>query len=293
MIVSEITSGLGNQMFQYAAGRSLSVKNKTSLFLDIEYFKNTETTEFRTARLFELDIFNTKYKISNDKIIKTFYPAGLFYKLFNKVILKSKIYSELDFNFDKSFFMQKGNIFLKGYRQSEKYFKHIAEFIKEDFKFIKTKSELTLSVSKDISGCNAVSIHIRRGDYVSSPAAASFHGVLRHQYYHEAMLIIEKQIDNPVYYIFSDDNNWVREYFVKGKQNIKFIDFNNGSDSWQDMFLMSKCKHNIIANSSFSWWGAWLNENADKIVIAPKIWFADKQMNSQTNDLYPKGWVDI
>ena len=131
-----------------------------------------------------------------------------------------------------------------------------------------------------------ISIHVRRDDYLSSKYVSGFGGICTIEYYNKAVERIKEEVIDPVFYIFSDDINWCREN-LKLEQGV-FIDWNTGKESWQDMFLMSQCKHNIIANSSFSWWGAWLNSNSEKIVIAPRIWW-----NGLKDDVVPDSWIRI
>ena len=136
----------------------------------------------------------------------------------------------------------------------------------------------------------AVSLHIRRGDYVSNPVTNNYHGTCSLAYYKKAVLLLKEKIENPSFFIFSDDLLWARENldFIN---DMTFIDLDKSIPDHEEMHLMSQCKHNIIANSSFSWWGAWLNENSDKIVIAPKKWFSDNTIN--TEDLIPAKWMRI
>jgi hypothetical protein len=130
-------------------------------------------------------------------------------------------------------------------------------------------------------------MHIRRGDYVSLKISNELHGVLPLEYYYNAIELIKKQNPNITVFVFSDDIPWVKEN-LKLKDKCVYVDFNSGENSVFDMFLMSLCKHNIIANSSFSWWGAWLNQNKNKIIVAPENWFAKKEMLN--NDLIPDAW---
>ena len=136
----------------------------------------------------------------------------------------------------------------------------------------------------------SVCIHIRRGDYVEDIITNQFHGVCNLDYYYRSIEYIASKIKNPYFFVFSDDPLWVKQNLIL-KYPCDYIDQNFGKKDYEDMRVISKCKHNIIANSSFSWWGAWLNINPNKIVIAPKNWFKSKAIN--TKDLIPESWFKI
>ena len=179
------------------------------------------------------------------------------------------------------------NIYLSGYWQGEKYLENTNYNINNYFKF-NCANKLT-KISEKIKNTNSVSIHFRRGDYVNNIKTNTFHGLCGFNYYNNGIKFISKNISNPIYFVFSDDINWVKQNF---KLNYPTIYIEDNKD-YEDMYLMSLCRHNIIANSTFSWWGAWLNKNPDKIVIAPQKWFADKVKNKNTNKIIPKEWIRI
>ena len=293
MIITEINGGLGNQMFQYACGRALAHKNKERLYIDTRSLINAKTTVEFTARPYELGIFNIQAEEMSPALRSRFFPKAIPLKVLYKWILNYKIYTEPAFYFNKAIFEVKGNVFLRGYWQTEKYLKAAEDIIRKDFAFEKKKNEETLALADSMQRTNAVSLHVRRGDYVSSPSANSFHGLAGLEYYQKAIALIKEKTVDPFFYIFSDDAAWAEEHLAKDNSNTLVIKHNTGKDSWQDMYLMSICNHHIIANSSFSWWGAWLNNKEGKIVTAPKIWFADEKMNNQTRDLKPAGWLEI
>ena len=177
--------------------------------------------------------------------------------------------------------------YLNGYWQSEKYFNSAKDIILNDYKCNFKENDVNLEVLKDIENTNSVSIHVRMGDYKSSENADRHFVIRDAKYYERAIERIKKSVDNPKFFIFSNDIQWVKENLPL--DNSVIIDWNQGKDSYKDMFLMSKCKHNIIANSSFSWWGAWLNENKDKLVIAPDRWFN----NIQAPDVICDSWIKV
>ncbi|MCK4744844.1 alpha-1,2-fucosyltransferase, partial [Candidatus Parcubacteria bacterium] len=201
--------------------------------------------------------------------------------------LRLVITKEQHSHFDSKILKLIGNIYLDGYWQSEKYFKNIENSIRKEFTL---KNDLQLKAKKllrKIKNTESISIHIRRNDYISHKPANQYHGVCHLSYYKKAINVIIKKIDDPHFFVFSDDIDW-----CKKNLKIKFPTiFVEGNKDYEDLILMSKCKHNIIANSTFSWWGAWLNNNPNKIVIAPKKWFRKKSIN--TKDLIPKTWIKI
>ena len=197
---------------------------------------------------------------------------------------------EESFTFDERIMKLKGNLYLDGYWQTEMYFKSIRNELLDDFEIKSSPSGENSSMLDLICKSNSVSVHIRRGDYVNNAETFQKHGVSSMEYYNKAINYINKRVENTHFFIFSDDIEWVRQNFTI-KHAIHFIGFNDASKNFEDLRLMKNCKHNIIANSSFSWWGAWLNENPNKIVIAPANWFNDISVN--TNNLIPSDWVSI
>ncbi|MXV17462.1 alpha-1,2-fucosyltransferase [Hufsiella ginkgonis] len=282
MIVVTLLGGLGNQMFQYAFGRHLAIKNKSRLVVDLSMLLARNPEIDYTFREFELDVFNVSFSNFND-VRNTF---G--YRLARK--LKQVTYLNEDGKpFDPALLQIKGDAHLIGYWQTEKYFAEVSDVLRNDFTFKIPPGPGSQHVIDAIVHSNAVAIHFRRGDYVSLPSA-SIHGVCSPDYYRQAMAYIEANVVNPHYFIFSDDIPWVKANITFPGQHT-FVEGNDGKKSFEDLRLMSLCKHNIIANSSFSWWGAWLNANKRKIVVAPKAWFRDPSVNA--SDLIPETWIRI
>jgi len=272
MIVVRIYGGLGNQMFQYALAKALAIGKKQKIKLDISAF---ESYKLHNYSLFNFNIKSDIYK-----------PPGRYRKKIRNLFFKNCQYNELDFGFDKEVFNLNGDdIFLHGYFQSEKYFLKYATEIRNDFKVVSELKIQTQETLDYINKVNSVSIHIRRGDYVNNPK----HGIETEQYYKKAIELIEEQVPNPVFFVFSDDPDWVKSNLSLLHETI-FVDFNDAASNFEDLKLMATCKHNIIANSSFSWWGAWLNENENKVVITPKKWFNDA---TNSNDVIPESWIKI
>lgn len=297
MICIKLNGGLGNQMFQYALGRSLSAKHNCQLFLDISALSNLDKTKSQIIRNYELEIFDVTAKIATRDILKKIKPPilkiinTLTYILGFKGINFKNYYIEQSFSFDYNVLNVSNNCFLSGYWQSHKYFSNIENILKKEFQFPLISDKLNLELMNSIQNKNSVSIHVRRGDFLNN-AIHRIHGTCSIDYYRSAIQYIESNLDDIEYFVFSDAIDWVVEN-LKFKKNVHFVIGNYSSKSFVDMHLMSKCKHNIIANSSFSWWGAWLNDNPNKIVVAPKKWFAHKELNFQTNDLIPDSWIRI
>lgn len=180
--------------------------------------------------------------------------------------------------------------YLQGYWQSEKYFSEIADVLREDFKFRQPLSEINAQWADKITQCHSISLHIRRGDYVSNPMTHKVHGVCQLDYYYRAIEYITSLIDDPVFFVFSDEAEWAKSN-LEISHPVYYVENNTGQESYNDMRLMSLCRHHIIANSTFSWWGAWLNNSPEKIVIAPQKWFATSDKDD--SDLIPKTWIRI
>lgn len=278
MIKVRIYGGLGNQMFQYALGKSMSLNNNTKLTLDISwYYKYGKNTK----RRFGLDEFNIDAKISkgvfSGLINRALYKIGLFN---NGYIKEKKL-----FGFDQSI-TNYNNVYLDGFWQNKDYFKDFSDNIKKDFSLKETPTYNISIFLKKINDSESVAIHIRRGDYVDNSHANNFHGLCSLEYYNQAISHIKNRIKNPYFFIFSDDIEWVKKNLVIGEQ-VAWVSGNKFSDT-EELFLMSACKHDIIANSTFSWWGAWLNSYNKKIIIAPKKWLNDKRF--EVNGLILDEW---
>lgn len=278
MKLIRLTGGLGNQMFIYAFYLAMK-KRFPSIRLDM-----SEIVVYKLHNGYELNnIFNIEidgFRIN--KILKKIYIYLLFKKV--KEHCENKYFPE---PYTKQYSWP--NIYYKGYFQSELFFEEIITEVCKAYTFDLSKlNKRTRSCAMLINKCqNSVSIHIRRGDFFIPKNIKEYGNICTDEYYRKAVHIIEKNIPNPEYFIFSDDINWVQEN-LKLPQGT-YVDWNKDLDSWQDMFLMSECKHNIIANSSFSWWGAWLNKFEKKIVIAPSKWFNTKA----TPNIHPVSWTII
>lgn len=263
MISVKIMSGLGNQLFQYASAYALAKKLNTSLTLDISHYLGS-----KDFRKFELGKLNLHFASFTKKTA---------FKSFITEISKSKkirnwlnLYSmpsyfiEEDYGHNDSFMRLRNNTYLDGYFQSVYYFEHNKADLKEQFKCIAPSSYI-LEWKNRCMDCNSVAIHIRRTDYMDN----SFYYQIPNTYYDHALQIIEKKIDNPQFLIFSDDYAWLKKNKYAFPINAILMETR---DAVTDFEVMKSCKHFIIANSTFSWWAAWLGDYHEKIVVAPRQW---------------------
>lgn len=289
MIITKLIGGLGNQMFQYATGRRAAYANNTSLKLDITEYENQVGM---TPRKYMLSIFNIQESFATESEINKLKKNNFIQKILRKINPASanKSYIKEKHNhFDSNILDISGNIYLNGSWQSEKYFSDISNIIRREFTFKNNLNKINNRILTTINGVNSVSLHIRRGDYVSNPVASQILGVLSLDYYKNALAFITKKVKDAQIFVFSDDIVWAKKN-LKTSLPISFIDHHKENMSpHEDLRLMSYCKHHIIANSSFSWWGAWLSDNPQKIVVAPKRWFNNPNLN--TKDLIPQDWI--
>lgn len=290
MIVTQIYGGLGNQMFQYAAGRALSLARDETLGLDTSaFFAYALHQGFELARVFDL---NTP-QLSREQLHQSFgwrvFPLAqrLAARWPHFPLADKRMVIEPHLDYWAGMADVPSHAYLRGYWQSDRYFQACADTIRADFQFKNSLQGKALAWAEHMQAVPSVSLHIRRGDYVANPTAFAYHGVCAPDYYREAVDAIATQVDCPEFFVFSDDLAWAREN-LNLQYPVHYVDGNDGINSYRDMQLMSLCCHHIIANSSFSWWGAWLNARADKRVIAPARWFAAKPA---PKGLLPESWI--
>jgi hypothetical protein len=203
---------------------------------------------------------------------------------------KKAYYVERDFAFDEGFYDRTPPVYLDGYWQSWKYFEPNASQIKEELTLSSPMAGRNLELSQQIAQINSVSIHIRRGDYVTNPTANAVHGFVGVEYYKAALRQISEGVPAPFFVVFSDDLEWARRN-LGISENVVFVDHNRGASSYEDMRMMSLCQHHILANSSFSWWAAWLGYHPGKQVLYPSNWFAT--IGKDISSLCPPGWTRV
>lgn len=291
MIITKLVGGLGNQMFQYAAGRAVAHRSNMPLKLDITYFETFKLRSYQLGCFNILEDFASTEDIERFKLHRRQAVAFVYYKIRAKLLpwYRQKLIKQQGFSYDPDIFKIKKSAYLDGYWQSEKYFADISDIIHREFTIKHKPNDINSQMLAKIDNVNSVSLHIRRGDYVNNKESYDFHGVCSLDYYKKSIKVIISQVHNPIFFIFSDDIEWAKTN-LKIEYPLVFID-NNYNNDYEDLRLMSNCKHNIISNSSFSWWAAWLNRNPNKIVLAPKRWFANQNIN--TKDLIPESWIKI
>lgn len=281
--------GLGNQMFQYALGRRLALSCGSRLLLD------TTLVDRDPQRHFSLDSFRivgerVKLPPLPPKALRPIWRRlprvhraweKMAYSLFP---LGNEILNE-NYGFDSRVIELHPPARLVGYWQSEKYFVDYGEAIRTDFQLVEGLTSHRARLAVKIAERNSVSVHVRRGDYVGNP----FHGTCEPPWYSAAKEVIDKRISNPAYFVFSDDPDWSRRN-LPFFGDATFVEPSEDGQDAQDLHLMSLCKHQIIANSSFSWWGAWLNRNPNKVVIAPQRWTLARV---NIPDLLPPHWTKL
>ena len=283
-------------MFQYAAARRLAYIRNTPVRLDVSWFNNIENID--TPRRYELHVFNIKEDFALSEEVENFkrIPKGVFSRAFKKLTSPvsasnhSTWIRERHFHFDSAILKLPDNVYLEGYWQSEKYFLDSEGIIRKEFTVRTEPGEMNRQIAEIIKNTESISVHVRRGDYVTNTTTSQYHGSCSIDYYREAVGKVVSQVQHPHFFIFSDEPDWVREN-LKLPFPVTYIDHNGADKACEDMRLISLCKHHIIANSSFSWWGAWLCANPDKTVFAPKKWFNKPEMN--TADLLPGSWHKI
>lgn len=287
MIVVNLSDGLGNQLFQIAFGYSISQQYSKPLYItgDIHpIFSKINTDSF----------IRIKFNTLNSNEVINFNRNSSKYNFKNFKLTKYQTYHEKEFSFNDINFNLKNPTLFKGFWQSEKYFYHISNQIRFLFSVTPVLDNISRLYLKQISITNSVAIHIRRGDYISIPENFEKHGVCSIDYYKKAIKHISSKVKNLRLFVFTDDHDWVQENILPHFKNILIVSTRNfGANSWRDLYLISQCKHQIIANSTFSWWGAWLNTNRNKLVVAPQNWFTLSELNDKTVDLIPPTWIRL
>lgn len=292
LIIVRMCGGLGNQLFQYAAAKSLALKNNDTLLVDDSAFKGNNCD---LNRNFDISDFNVDLLIAdNDTTNKIRFKYGLLSKIYLKI--KKKILNEYFIDWHPEIMALKGDVYLDGYFQSEKYFHLYKNDILKLFilnnHLVKNLNNITNSIdySKPV-----VSLHVRRGDYVSNLKTSNLHNICGEFYFRSALLKMQKMIGNFKLFIFSDDIKWVKSTMKLAEDAVYVSEMLGGNGKAlrpsEELYLMSKMNHHIISNSTFSWWGAYLNSNSEKIVIAPAIW--NRSNNINHSNITPDNWLRL
>ena len=279
----QLQGGLGNQLFQYAAGRGVAIRNGSELLLDIRGYGTNR------HRQYSLDHFGIKARIASVSELPPPYTSRLRYKVWKRFGRHPRYVRERGLALDTDVLTLGPECYLHGYFPSEGYFADVADQLRSELAFNDAPDSQGREMLNRIAGENAVALHVRRGDYLT--AGPKTFPVLAQSYYSMAVAYISEWVHRPVIHVFSDCPDWVHGNLHFDYPTV-IHDHNQEKDRChEDLRLMSACRHNITANSTFSWWGAWLNPNPDKIVIAPKTWFGERV--PPVPDLVPSTWHRI
>lgn len=291
MIIVRIWEGLGNQLFQYAYAKSVELRRGEMVYLDWNHCNNRILDERLTMR--ECQLKNFRITLKNYDNVEKYYffldGSNVVHKsikyLAEQGVYPYKYYEEKDVSYKPELLNLKGNYYVQGWFQNALYFSDYEDVIRKEIlpkKKIKLDKELRGILEKQ----NTVAVHIRRGDY------KKLNNTLELGYYEQAVKEFNNRIEKPYFCIFSDELEWV-------KRNIKldgkcfYVNEDRRLTDYEELMVMSRCRHNIIANSTYSWWGAWLNNNKDKIVVGPKNWFLDHRVINCGINIMPEDWIRL
>lgn len=288
MVIIKITGGLGNQLFQYGFGKLLENKN-----FEIKFDIQTEVTAKNfTERKLDLQKFTHSLAIATSGDVQQYirFPSGLLWraerKLSQLLRLNSRYYVQKNAHARAE--KLKDGTYYDGYWQLCAYMDDVREILLREIIPDQNFFEKYRQILTELGAENSVSIHVRRGDYIHIAVNRKIFEVCEIDYYEDAIKYMKAKLLNPKFYIFTQDIEWAEENFSGSEFQVM-----KGGSAIEDMMLMSKCKNNIIANSTFSWWSAWLNTNAAKLVVAPKKWYKNSELNGETQNLIPRNWIRI
>ena len=280
-------------MFQYAAARRLAHCHRTGVRIDASWYDTQQGATPRRYELGQLRISGelaSRWETIGTDGVRNSRLYELPVALYRKLRPRYRFVAEQTFHFDSRILKLPDDVCLFGYWVSERYFADIADIIREEFEFQEPPSPATVLRLDQLRSCESVAVHVRRGDYAANPHLTSIHGLCGPEYYSQAAKVIRDRVPDPVFFLFSDDLEWAVDNVNLGGETI-VVDDNRDEASPQDLRLMSGARHNIIANSGFSWWGAWLNTNPTKVICAPKQWLADPSYD--TSDVIPDPWIAL
>ncbi len=299
MIIARLAGGLGNQMFQYAAGLRLATLHSVPLKLDLSFLLDRTPVQTHVFRDFDLGIFKLDTAVATDKDRGRFYPpAGAIRRtLLNRVIGRlqhRQIFKQQTVNFDPRVLSLGSETYLEGYFQDERYFTDIEPEIRRRFSLAPDESSLppaTRALAQLIRGQSCICLNVRRGDYVNHPFANNFHGVCTIDYYTRALQELRARGIHDRVMVFSDDQTWSRENFTDPDVFTIVGDEHAGERYATKFWLMTLCRHFIIPNSTFAWWAAWLNQSDGKVVVRPSQWVRAAEYKDQ--DICPASWIRV
>jgi hypothetical protein len=291
-VLVRLVGGLGNQLFQYATARTIAVRNNAELVFDLSWFSTA------SDRTYALAPFSVSAKILRDtRMMQTSRLQSLWERLAHRLVRNSglkkfscPVFSERHFHFDPAVLDVRLPIYLDGYFQSERYFSECADLIRFELQLVAPPTENAQKILEMIRSSEAVCLHVRRGDYVANATTQAFHGICSLDYYRQGFALAAAGMRNPIVFVFSDEPLWVQDNLKLDAPTV-IVDIHGPNQAHEDLRLMAACRNFVIANSSFSWWAAWLGEYSSKRVIAPKQWFATA--SNDTRDLLPAEWVRV
>lgn len=287
MIYARLAGGLGNQMFQYAAARALAMRVGTEVVLDLR-----DLGKGPRHAVFGLDRFSIQARIGSEADLPPGRSTPLRNMLWRTFGTSPRFLRERGLAFNDAVLDAGDDVYLHGYWQSERYFADAADRLRHEFSIPSAPGVGTARMMDAIlSADTSVSVHLRRGDYVSTPGGRASHGVCDHAYYARALERLRPEVGQALHaFVFSDDPVWAREN-LRLDCEMTLVDVNDALSAHDDLRLMASCRHHIIANSTFSWWGAWLDPRPDKVVVAPRQWFSDSRL--QNPDILPTSWTAV
>ncbi len=285
MIVSRISGGLGNQMFQYAFGLYQAQRNHTELVLDCSALTQDP------SRTYVLDRWKLEARVASDDQRQLF-PRRYGGRGWSNVWrgrVPLRFVRERPFGFQAKYLSCGGGVYLDGYWQSERYFPNLREQLQSQFQPSDSQgiSKESIAIARRMEQGPSVSLHVRRGDYVQNPITLKIHGVCTSGYYRACVEALLERFEKLHLYVFSDDHPWCKQH-LRYSCPMTHVDHNGPAEAHEDLWLMTRCRHHIVANSTFSWWGAWLRVDESGTVYAPERWFLDARFNSRS--IVPATW---
>jgi hypothetical protein len=297
MILIGIFGGLGNQLFQYACAKAFANRVGAELKLDISHLMNRKKKDGLTFRDFQLGNFKLPDEVASISEVRQYIPdlwhvsklVKLSYRL-KRYLNGKKLYTEKAFfSYNHELDILGDNTYLYGYYQTEQYFVNFRQELLDILQLKEPLNNQNIAILDKIQNSRSVALHIRRGDFINS-------GFINHDfetYYNKAIRFINEKIENPFFFVFSNDPDWCRKQTeIKNLPHI-IVDINDENHAYLDLYLISQCNHQICANSTFSWWGAWLNQHPEKIVIIPEKWYKNGKYAESVHDLIPESWLKI
>jgi hypothetical protein len=280
----QLKGGLGNQLFQYAAGRRLSLTLGVPLKLDISFYQRHK------QRVYELDEFCIEAGIATAWEVARWRGHRFLARIASPLGLLPRLVMERRFEFDPAILHLQDGRYLEGYWQSYRNFADVAPQIRRELTVRIPPSDADRTLLDGMARCDSVCLHVRRGDYASNPIARQYHGLCTPEYYRIAIEGLAARLRAPELFVFSDDMPWVKQH-LRFELPTTYVEHHGVDSAPLELRLMAGCRHFVIANSSLSWWAAWLSANENPIVYAPRRWFADPTIN--TADLTPPAWHRI